>query len=202
MKPTQELFGTLQNAYDYFNQELFNNELPECLIVVHRKRNAHGYFWGEQFNNHDGKKLDEIALNPETMDRPNKILFSTLVHEMCHLWQHHFGNPSRRGYHNKEWANKMESVGLMPSTTGKPDGKKTGQRVTHYIIDKGNYEAAFGSWSLNQTGTWFTHRQEKETANKAVSKQKFTCPDCEQNAWAKPSANLVCGDCDVPMVAS
>lgn len=202
MKPTQELFGTLQNAYDYFNQELFNNELPECLIVVHRKRNAHGYFWGEQFNNHDGKKLDEIALNPETMDRPNKILFSTLVHEMCHLWQHHFGNPSRRGYHNKEWANKMEEVGLMPSTTGNPDGKKTGQRVTHYIIDSGNYEVAFNNWNLNQFGTWFTHRQEKATANKAVSKQKFTCEDCGQNAWAKPSANLVCGDCDMPMVTS
>jgi hypothetical protein len=29
---------------------------------------------------------------------------STLVHEMAHLQQNHFGKSSRTGYHNKEWA--------------------------------------------------------------------------------------------------
>ena len=32
---------------------------------------------------------------------------------MCHQWQQHFGKPSRNGYHNKQWADKMESVGLI-----------------------------------------------------------------------------------------
>ena len=31
MEPTKELFGTLQNAYDYFNEHLFENELPPCM---------------------------------------------------------------------------------------------------------------------------------------------------------------------------
>lgn len=29
---------------------------------------------------------------------------------------------------------------------------------------------------------------------KKASKTKFTCPDCGQNAWAKPDAALICGD--------
>ena len=27
------------------------------------------------------------------------------------------------------------------------------------------------------------------------SKMKFTCPECGQNAWAKPDALLLCGEC-------
>jgi ribosomal protein S27AE len=32
-------------------------------------------------------------------------------------------------------------------------------------------------------------------APKKSSKNKFTCPDCGQNAWAKPEAHLICGEC-------
>lgn len=34
------------------------------------------------------------------------------------------------------------------------------------------------------------------------SKIKYTCPKCEANAWARPSANLVCGDCQTSMLAA
>jgi protein-arginine kinase activator protein McsA len=30
---------------------------------------------------------------------------------------------------------------------------------------------------------------------KKSSKTKFTCPECGQNAWAKPDALLICGEC-------
>jgi hypothetical protein len=30
---------------------------------------------------------------------------------------------------------------------------------------------------------------------KKSSKTKFTCPECGQNAWAKPGALLICGEC-------
>ena len=42
-----------------------------------------------------------------------KELMQTFAHEMCHQWQFHFGNPSRRAYHNKEFAEKMKSIGLL-----------------------------------------------------------------------------------------
>ena len=80
----------------------------------------------------DGKEVtDEIALNPSHFrDRSTEQSLSTLVHEMTHLEQHHFGKPSRAGYHNKQWAGMMKAVGLIPSDTGAPGGKEVGQKVT------------------------------------------------------------------------
>lgn len=37
---------------------------------------------------------------------------------MAHAWQFHFGEPGRRGYHNKEWAEKMEAISLLCGSEG------------------------------------------------------------------------------------
>ncbi len=64
---------------------------------------------------------------------------------MCRRWQHHFGNPGRGRYHNKEWADYMENIGLMPSHTGSPGGRKTGDKIADYIIPGGAMEASIVS---------------------------------------------------------
>ncbi len=52
---------------------------------------------------------DEIAMNPSYFGVvPLLEILQTLVHEMAHAWQFHFGEPGRRGYHNKEWADKWK----------------------------------------------------------------------------------------------
>lgn len=71
---------------------------------------------------------------------PPEEIMQTLAHEMTHLWQFHFGKSGRRGYHNKEWANKMENFGLMPSSTGKVGGAKTGDQMADYIIEGGYFD--------------------------------------------------------------
>ena len=76
-----------------------------------------------------GGYTDEIALNPAHFKgRSQREVFSTLVHEMVHLEQHHFGHPSRAGYHNREWVHWMERVGLIPSATGEPGGRQLGNK--------------------------------------------------------------------------
>lgn len=68
---------------------------------------------------------------------------STLVHEMVHVWQHYAPvKKCRGGYHDRVWGAKMEEVGLMPSNTGLPGGKKNGQQMTHYIIRGGRFQKA------------------------------------------------------------
>ena len=47
LKPTRQIGASLQDAYDFFNKELFGGKLPACIILLHRKKNAHGYFWAE-----------------------------------------------------------------------------------------------------------------------------------------------------------
>lgn len=195
--PTEE-YSAFDQAYDYFNAELFEGRLPLCMITLNRKANTAGYFSPERFNSRQADDLtDEIALNPDGFEgRTDREVLSTLVHEMAHLWQQHFGAPSRGRYHNHEWAAKMDSLGLTPSSTGEPGGKRTGQRMSHYIIDGGPFDASCRA--LLSTGfklTW----QSKRTGNgdKVTKKDKikYTCPDCGVNAWGKPGLHLICGEC-------
>ena len=138
MKPTTETYSELQQAYDAFNQALFDGILPNCLITLQREKHTCGYFSSGRFASVDGKLTDEIAINPSYFAvTPIIEVLQTLVHEMAHLWQYHFGNPGRGRYHNKEWADKMESIGLMPSSTGKPGGAKTGDCMADYAIEGG-----------------------------------------------------------------
>jgi hypothetical protein len=69
-------------------------------------------------------------------------------------------------------------------------GKQTGQKVSHYIVPRGAYA------NLKATGLklrWQSAPEGEEAKN--TSKTKFTCPECGQNAWAKPEALLGCYAC-------
>jgi hypothetical protein len=140
--PTTEFYEILQNIYYIFNKELFDDTLPNCLITVQRKKRVMGYFSPNRWVDNQGNKVHELALNPSYFTSCNFIeVFQTIVHEMCHLWQFEFGTPSRRTYHNKEWAVKMESLGLIPSSTGRPGGNKTGQSMNDYPEKGGVFES-------------------------------------------------------------
>lgn len=141
-KPTSQAYTELQIAYDFFNEHLFENQLPQCLITMQRQKSTFGYFSRNRFvNRHSKKQLDEIAMNPSYFSiRTIPEVLSTLVHEMVHLWQLHYGKSGRRGYHNKEWGTKMEEIGLCPSNTGREGGKRTGEQMDHYIIEGGQFD--------------------------------------------------------------
>lgn len=141
MNPTHETYDEWQLAYQEFNKLLFDGQLPDCLITLQREKNSMGYFSKERFVSRNGVKTDEIALNPTYWASHGvQEALQTLGHEMTHLWQHHFGRVGKGRYHNKQWADKMESIGLMPSDTGKPGGKRTGHYMSDYIIEGGRFE--------------------------------------------------------------
>jgi len=204
--PTTQTYTSLTTAYDFFNRELFSGSLPPCLITMQRHRGTFGYFCGERFaNTSDPKEItDEIALNPAhfASRKPVEVL-STLAHEMAHLWQHHYGKPSRTRYHNKQWAAKMREIGLIPTATGEPGGKETGQKMTHLIEENGRFASAVQTLLAEHPAILYHDRSvsDAERRKKAASKTKYTCPSCGLNAWAKPEAPLVCGNCQEPMQA-
>ena len=202
-------YTNLDAAYDHFNRKLFGGKLPPCLLTMQRHKGAFGYFSGDRFANLDNHDdiTDEIALNPAhfASQTPTKIL-STLAHEMAHLWQHHFGKPGRRGYHNSEWAAKMREIGLTPvalSSTGQPNGKDTGEKVSHTIDEAGRFAKACAAFLATKPAILYHDRAGEGEARKkkVASKTKYTCPECQANAWAKPDTNLVCGDCEQTMEA-
>jgi predicted SprT family Zn-dependent metalloprotease len=202
-------YTSLDAAYAHFNRELFSGQLPPCLITMQRHKGAYGYFSGDRFASlaDAGEVTDEIALNPAHFaSRTPTDILSTLVHEMAHLWQHHFGKPGRRGYHNGEWAAKMREIGLTPVAiggTGQPNGKDTGEKVTHTIAEAGRFAKACAAFLATGAVILYHDRagQGEARKKKAASKTRYTCPDCQANAWAKPDTHLVCGDCSEKMQA-
>ena len=225
--PTEAQFTALNEAYKYFNKALFDNILPGCFLNFSRNKRSHGFFAPERWKRVGEKKhsTHEISLTPTTLYRTPIEIFSTLVHEQVHLWQWEFGNPSRQGYHNKEWADKMEEVGLMPSHNGRLGGKRVGQNMTHYIIETGRYQAAFeampkdfilpftsldaaimkslltGEPGPGAEGS-STSAKKKKLVQKGRTKTKYSCSGCKANVWGKPNLNLRCNDCGENMQIS
>jgi hypothetical protein len=206
-RPTATTYAALDEAYDFFNRRLFGGRLPPCLITMQRSKKAYGYFAGDHFGARDGSHVtDEIALNPAYFrERTTEQSLSTLVHEMAHLEQHHFGQPSRGGYHNKEWAGMMRRVGLIPSDTGAPSGREVGQKVSHYITEGGPFAVACAAlvaqgFDALYVELW-SEGGDAARKKKAASKTCYRCPACAANAWARPGMHLVCGDCDERMEA-
>jgi predicted SprT family Zn-dependent metalloprotease len=195
---TKTEYSSLDAAYEFFNQRLFDGALSACLITLNRKANARGYFAPDRFaHRQQDEHTDEIALNPDNfLGRTDEEILSTLVHEMAHVARHRLcQKPGTQGYHDKEWSSKMQQIGLMPSHTGQPGGKKTGSQMTHYIVTGGPFQIA--AQELLATG-WRLSWQSPSGLRKAVpkSKIKYSCPECRQNCWAKPEAHLICGDCE------
>jgi SprT-like family len=195
---TPAQYQAFQEAYDFFNAELFAGSLPPVLVTLQRHAKTRGYFAPERFTGRiDKSAAHELAMNPDSFTgRSDEEILSTLAHEMAHVWQQTHGTPPRRSYHDREWAAKMKEIGLQPSTTGEPGGKETGQSVTHYIIPGGAYAEAYAK--LKAKGLqlhWQSAPEGKQAKAKKASKTKFTCPECGQNAWGKPDTLLICGVC-------
>ena len=195
--PTKAQFEAYEKMFGYFNERLFVGELPACLLNFSRRTRTNGFFAPERWER--GKDVrHEISLNPATLKSRKPVeVASTLVHEMVHLWQQECGSPSRSGYHNAEWAAKMETVGLVPTDTGEEGGKKTGQRMTHLIAPEGPFVKAFRTMPKEYTLPWSCEEPEDERAKKSVkNKVKYTCPGCGTNVWGKPELAITCNDCE------
>src|SRR5262245_3396550 len=178
---TQREYSAFQQAFDFFNKELFGGGLPAVMITLQRRGSTFGYFSPKKFAGRaEATTTHELALNPDHFGRTDEKILSTLVHEMAHLWQESFGKPSRRNYHNKEWAAKMKTIGLYPSSTAEPGGKETGARISHYIVPGGPYELAFARLKTTGFELRWQSRADPNRKKKAESKTKYTCPSCSQ----------------------
>jgi len=199
-KPTTTQAAAFQDLYDSFNGAFFAGDLAQCLLNLSRKSKALGFFAPERWTE-DGETVDELSINPSYLSSRTAVqTASTLLHEMCHKWQSQFGTPGRRGYHNAEFSNKMAEVGLTTSTTGAPGGKRTGDRMTHYVTPGGAFETFWAAYAGDSESLFPLMCQEgdpsttKRKAASNASKTKYVCP-CGTNIWGKPGLIVACGEC-------
>lgn len=216
VKPTQSTAKSLQAAFDHFNRTLFGSTLPQCMVTLRTFGKARGYFSPDRFVNlTEVSTVHEIALDPrQFVDRSEVETLSTLVHEMCHLWQAAHGSMSRAGYHNAEWGTEMKRIGLHPSDTAAPGGKETGQRMSHYIVEGGPFALAAAklvasgraplAWSdiegfltaspsaVPAPLAGALAGRTAKVSTKAGKRTKFVCPACQGAVWGKESILVAC----------
>jgi hypothetical protein len=90
----------------------------------------------------------------------------------------------------------MEEIGLMPSSTGAPGGKKTGQKMSDYIIPGGVFIEAFKR--LQEKKLKYATNPilfDGSKLKKSRSKTKYICP-CNNKVWGKPDLLIVCKTCN------
>jgi predicted SprT family Zn-dependent metalloprotease len=194
-----DIYHRLVQAYDWFNQHLFEDRLPPVVLTLRGKQAHYGYFLQGEFQaTEDLLPLDEIALNATHFDRTALEVLSTLAHEMTHLEQLHFGRPSAGGYHNKAWVVLMERIGLRPYNVKDPDKvQQTGTTIHHDIVAGGRFEQAANEllatgWQLNIVETTPTPKPNTRTTQKR--KTKYEC-ECGAKVWGRPGLTISCGDC-------
>lgn len=217
--PTAETYAYWQGAFSFFNERLFQGKLANCVITLTRSR-ALGFFCPRAFQDGDGRTAHEISMNPTWFEARGDLgSLSTFVHEMAHQWREDMGPLNRKGgkgsggYHDKVWAEKMEQVGLMPSHTGEPGGKRTGFQMTHYVIEGGRFDRACAellgaghaiNWRDNRLNLEASPVTRGPAAAPAVAKNtrtRFICGACALKAWSRASAKLSCNDCNRPLIA-
>ncbi len=231
-QPTEEQFLNFQKLFEFYNVRLFENQLPSVILNFSRKNQAAGFFATNRWEkNLSGEKKHEISINPSSLNQGKEYVIQTLVHEMCHLWQEEFGTPSRKGYHNKEWSDKMISVGLIPSDTGEEGGKKVGQSMSDYLEQDGKLHClikempdeiwlpfkALESFSVTELELKLEEIRisgspeeieeiesliQFEEEKQKKNKTKYTCDSCKTNVWGKPNLKIICGECDLEFYSS
>lgn len=187
LRPTPETYDPLQYFFDQANAALFDRGLPNALITLQRKGASSGFVHHAKFMG-QGAAADELALNPAHVTNcTTRDLLVELVHLMIHLWQRHYGKPGRGPYHNREFARAATKIGLPTTITGEPGGKRTGDKVSHYIVEGGPFHRmcsriearGYGLvWSeILKQDTRAANADRSEIANaKSGKRVRYICP--------------------------
>src|SRR5215475_10792446 len=107
---------SLQEAFNYLNQNLFDGKLPDAFIRYETKANSDGFYTPDGFSGRAAKfSKDAITLNSSRFaNRTNQQILAVLGHQMLHHWQQHCGKKPNRHYHDEEWSQKSIEIGLQP----------------------------------------------------------------------------------------
>ena len=169
--------------FRYYNDKLFNNELDLSFISISRKKGFVSFFLPE---NEGGAEEIEKWKSKEP-----HIAF---VHEMIHVYQEK-KETSSPNYHNKDYAQISENIGLPTISIGKPAGKRTGRKIKQTDTWDGMFFLAYNEVILCDIIFQPIPVVEKTTAINKQIRDKCHCPNCGKKHRDMKDGEALCLVC-------
>lgn len=171
-------------------------------IFVSRKKNAYGYCYLDNNWQINGVPFREIGLTPDGLMRGERAICTTLAHELVHAYNatHEIKDVSGQR-HNKKFKEGCDRIGLGCEIKSKSIGWGTdpsfNSEECNAMFDTILSVLSEDERALINDLASILEMPKKKAKNRNLS--VFICPCCGAKARAKQSANLICGDCMLPM---
>lgn len=206
----------LQRNFKKLNEIYFNGELEKPVITILTDSMGGAYGWisvNKVWSSKDKKYFREINLCAEYLNRPAEFVITTLLHEMCHLWniQKNIQDCSRSGtYHNKSFKEIAEKCDLIVEKSEKYGFCIT--KPTDKLIEYVKENCRVGCFKLERMKTYrdgtpktTIGKDGKETtvSRTKQSMRKYKCPSCGLIIRASKdiTGKLMCVDCNEILVS-
>lgn len=196
---TKIVIAELHRAFKMFNENLFNNGLPEPAILIQSRGNKKltlGWcsvqkIWKNEITEEEKYEINIVA---EALNRGVYPVMTTLLHEMVHLYNLVNGiKDTSRGntYHNMKFKQTAESHGLLIEHADKIGWSVSElQGTTMNLIDSYEFDEAVFSLGRRDFDA-----EEKPKKKKKSSSRKYICPECGTSIRASKDVNICCADC-------
>lgn len=197
------IIKVLEKTFDKINSELYHNELKKPIITVQTgRRTVLGWCSASERWINEKKKVYEINIVAENLNRTKEGIIETLLHEVVHLYnsQHGVDDCNSQQYHNKHFKEVAEAHGLnvekmknrgFAYTTLNEVGKKFADSLDfNFDAVRMSCEPALTTGTENGKDPL---PKAKKTYDKPVT---YECPCCKRRVrFHNYKLNIICGDC-------
>ncbi|WP_336775354.1 SprT-like domain-containing protein [Paenibacillus sp. MMO-58] len=223
MSNIQAATNELHRAFELLNKNFFDGELPEPAITIQSSGKRLSMGWcttKEVWRDQEGKiRKYELNISAEYLNIELMETMDTMMHEMVHLYNLVNGiqDCSRGGtYHNNRFKKESERRGFYypdnkpHSTYGWSFSRltdETKEKILHLGINHAAFQIARRTTPLPEiSSNQDTESQGGNTVSPGTKKSnsyKWTCPNCDLIVRSsKEKVNIICGDCNEPLVGS
>ena len=212
----QSAIDELQRNFKMLNNTYFNGELEKPVITVLTDSTSGAYGWltlNKVWSSKDETWYREINICAEYLNREPEEIITTLLHEMCHLYNVEKGiqDTSRgRMYHNSRFKEVAERSGLLVEKHDKYGYCITtpSEELTALVKKKtraGCFKLARAKTYRDgkpKTTTKGSDGKEKTVSRTKQSMRKYICNTCGIIIRASKdiSGKLLCVDCNELLV--
>ena len=201
------LTGQLEKCFRLLNDELFDGQLPQCMITVVPSARSYAHYTPSLVWSCKGDSRHEINISSAYLYRPLENILASLTHEMTHCYNDcvlNIQDTSNNGvYHNKQFKKAAEEHGLVVTQSEKYGWSHTepGDRLLQFVLDHDELreiEMNRNGYDLIQVSIG-THASNggsvvTPTMTKGHSR-KWVCPQCGTIIRSNKPVRVICADC-------